>query len=253
MEAILSAEKLEKTFVSGSGRRRKSVKAADRVSLVLKKGETLGLIGSSGCGKTTTAKLLLGLLKPDRGVVTRRGRIGFVGQDPYACLAPAWEAGRIVAEPLIFSGERGRYEDCREEVRKSLSLVHLDFDVYERRLPSQLSGGERQRVSIARALIFRPDFLILDEPTSMLDEAVKEKIAEVIGEVAAGGDFGVLLITHDIAMAAKLCGRLMVMEEGRVIEEGPSEEILAAPKRELTRNLIEVATDVRKFWETYRA
>ena len=247
----LRAEKLEKTFVSGSGKRRKIRKAVDGVSFELKRGDALGLIGSSGCGKTTTLRMLLGLLKPDGGSVKRNGKIGFVGQDPYATLAPTFTAGQIVAEPLIFTHSERRYSDCREKLKSSFAAVHMDFDTYENRLPSQMSGGERQRISIARALILEPDFLILDEPTSMLDEAVKGKITEVIQEIADSGKFGVLLVTHDIAVAAQLCKDLMVMENGKIIESGKSGMVLSNPQKELTRSLITVATDVRQYWDTY--
>lgn len=250
-EAVLRADRLEKTFISGSGKRKKVVKAVDNVSLELHRGDTLGLIGSSGCGKTTTLRMLLGLLKPDSGQIQRVGQIGFVGQDPYATLAPTFTAGQIVAEPLLFTRQMHRYADCRDQVRQAMNMVHLDFDTYEKRLPSQMSGGERQRISIARSLILNPDFLILDEPTSMLDEAVKGKIADVIQEISDSGRFGVLLVTHDIAVASKLCKKLMVMQEGRVIEEGPAETVLNAPQQELTRNLIAVATDVKGYWEQY--
>ena len=137
------------------------------------------------------------------------------------------------------------------QVRQVLELVHLDYETYGERLPSQLSGGERQRVSIARALILQPDFLVLDEPTSMLDEEVKGKITDVIQEITAAGEFGVLLVTHDIAMASRICGRLLVMEDGKVVEEGPTEGIFAHPQAELTKNLIAVATDLKGFWAKY--
>lgn len=246
---VLQAVDLEKSFLSGVGKRRKITKAVNKVSLTLQPGQTLGLIGSSGCGKTTTLRLLLGLLRPDSGRVIRAGSIGFVGQDPYASLAPTLRIEQLIAEPLLFSKRVRRESDCTEAVRDALKLVHLDPDTYASRLPSQLSGGERQRVCIARAMILQPDFLILDEPTSMLDEAVKEKIMDVVAEITRTRMLGVLLVTHDIAVAARVCDRLMVMQDGKVIEQGPSSHILKHPEQKLTQDLIFVATDVRKFWE----
>lgn len=252
-EAILAGKHLEKTFVSGNGKRRKTTKAAHDVTLEIHRGDSVGLIGSSGCGKTTTVRMLMGLVKPDNGEVIRKGRIGFVGQDPYATLAPTWTVGRIVAEPLLFTKTCRNYEQCREQVRRVLALVHLDFDTYEKRLPSQLSGGERQRISIARALILQPDFLVLDEPTSMLDEEVKGKIIDVIQEITENGAFGFLLVTHDIAVASRICGHLLVMEAGKVVEEGSAAEVFEHPKAELTKSLIAVATDLQGYWKHYRA
>jgi ABC-type glutathione transport system ATPase component len=243
---------LKKTFVSGTGKRKKIQKAVDGVSFVLKRGDTLGLIGSSGCGKTTTLRMLLGLLKPDSGQVYCNGQIGFVGQDPYATLVPTFTAGQNIAEPLLFTRQERNYAACREKVRHAMEVVHLDFDTYENRLPSQMSGGERQRVSIARAMILQPDFLILDEPTSMLDEAVKGKITEVIHEIADSGQLGVILVTHDIAVASGLCKWLMVMQDGKVVEEGLSQQVFGNPQQTLTKSLIAVATDVKRYWETYK-
>ncbi len=275
-EPMLAAEQLKKKFVAGSGRRQRQVQAVDGVSLLVRKGEAVGLIGSSGCGKTTTVRMLLGLVKPDAGCVIREGRVGFVGQDPYAALAPTWTVEQIVAEPLAFAGggRSGTSEGVsaaaakpsagagnkatmlptktkEEAVRQALSLVHLDYETYAKRLPSQLSGGERQRVSIARALIVQPDFLVLDEPTSMLDEEVKHKITDVIQEIVATGQFGVLLVTHDIAAASRICQHLLVMETGRIVEEGPAAVVFARPQAELTKRLVAVATDLKGFWKEY--
>ena len=252
MDGYVELRQVEKTFRNRSGRSEMQVYAVNGVSLKLNKGESIGLIGTSGCGKTTILKMIMGLLKPDAGELVVKGTLGFVAQDPYASLSPTMSIYKIVAEPLIFTKKKRRYEECCEEVARVLSYVNLDVNVYGARLPSQLSGGERQRVSIARALILEPDILILDEPTSMLDQEVKNSITDLITEIAKSGRFGFLMVTHDMVMSAKICDRLMVMSHGKIVEEGKTEEVFVNPQAEITKELIEVATDVKKFWERYK-
>lgn len=243
---------VKKSFAGRKQKKEQLIRAVDDVSLCLQKGETLGIIGTSGCGKTTILKMIMGLLKPDAGDIHVEGKLGFVAQDPYASLDPSMTVFQIVAEPLIFTRQKRSYKECVEDVRKALSYVHLNLETYGERLPAQLSGGERQRVSIARALILKPDLLILDEPTSMLDQEVKESIVELIGQIASTGRFGFLMVTHDIAMSAKVCENLLVMSEGKIVEQGRTEEIMQNPQSEVTKALIAVATDVKAFWENGR-
>lgn len=251
MNGYVELLNVKKSFTGRSNRKETIVKAVDGVSLTLNSGESIGIIGTSGCGKTTILKMTMGLLKPDEGSVLVKGKLGFVAQDPYASLNPSMTIYQIVAEPLIFTKQKRSYKECKDEVSKVLSYVHLDVNIYGERLPSQLSGGERQRVSVARALILNPDILILDEPTSMLDQEVKESIVELIGQIAKSGKFGFLMVTHDIAMSAKVCENLLVMSEGKIVEQGKTEEVMTLPQSEVTKALIAVATDVKKFWNEY--
>lgn len=251
MEGYVELKGVKKSFQNRNRQNGQPVHAVNDVSLQLNKGESIGLIGTSGCGKTTILKMIMGLLRPDAGEVIVKGQLGFVAQDPYASLSPTMTISQIVAEPLLFTKRKKKYEQCKEDVAKALSYVNLDVNVYGNRLPSQLSGGERQRVSIARALILEPDILILDEPTSMLDQEVKDSITDLITKIAKSGKFGFIMVTHDIVMSSKVCDRLMVMSHGKIVEEGKTEDVFERPQAEITRELIEVATDVKKFWARY--
>ena len=250
MSTCLRASHLTKTFFRRDGRQKVPVTAADDLSFSLEEGDSLGIIGTSGCGKTTLVRMILGLLRPDSGQVEREGAVGFVGQDPYASLCGAMTVEQIVAEPLLFSGRARRTRDCRSQVEEALASVRLDSAQYAGRLPSQLSGGERQRVSIARALILRPKLLVLDEPTSMLDQEVKDEVAQVIGEASQKQGAAFLMVTHDILLAGKICRRLIVMDDGRFVEQGETASLLANPQESLTRDLIRIDSDVRAYWES---
>ena len=244
MDECLTVTGVSRTFTSRRGR----VEAVRNVSLTLSRGESLGIIGPSGCGKTTLLRMIAGLLRPEQGSVQVRGRLGFVAQDPYASLDPTMPVFRLIAEPLRFTGRARRWRDCREAVERAMDLVRLDFSRYQDRLPGALSGGERQRVSIARAMVLEPELLLLDEPTSMLDEAVRREIVELIAHIARQERCAFLMVTHDIAISASVCQNLAVMEEGRIIEEGPAERVLHHPERELTRRLVLAATDLDAYW-----
>lgn len=251
MNGLIELQNVKKSFTGRVNRKKTMTKAVDGVSFTVSHGESIGIIGTSGCGKTTILKMITGLLKPDEGNVKVCGKIGMVAQDPYASLSPYMTVDQIVAEPLIFTGQRHSYRECMDEISKVLSYVCLDQEIYGKRLPSQLSGGERQRVSIARALILKPDFLILDEPTSMLDQEVKESIVDLIAKIAKEENQGFLMVTHDISMAAKVCKNLLVMSKGKIVEQGKTEDIFNFPQSEVTKALISVAMDVKLFWNQY--
>ena len=239
MSRCLRLTEVRRTFPAVRGRRQ--VQAVDGVSLELH-------IGPSGCGKTTLVRLVLGLLRPDSGQVERQGRVGFVSQDPYASLDPTMTVYRLVAEPLRFTGQARRWADCEEAVRHAMGHAQLDYDTYQSRLPSRLSGGERQRVAIARALVLRPELLVLDEPTSMLDQAVKGEIIALLSQIAQAPDRSFLMVTHDVAVSAAVCSRLVVMEAGRIIEEGAAQAVLRHPRTPLARRLVLAATDLAGYW-----
>ena len=235
--------------------RQRWLKAVDGVSLTLHEGETIGLVGASGCGKSSLCRALMGLapvrggsvrlqgqeLRRLRGRELRRARrrIQMVFQDPLACLNPQMSVGEAVADPLLVHGLATRAE-ARARARAQLAAVGLEPpEAFERRLPRQLSGGQQQRVAIARALILEPRVLLCDESVSMLDAEIQAEVLELLRDLQRRLGLGLLFVTHDLSVASGFCHRVIVLEGGRIVEQGPGRALLAHPEAEITRRLVE--------------
>jgi peptide/nickel transport system ATP-binding protein len=230
------------------------LKAVDGVNLQLRAGETVGIVGASGCGKSTLCRALMGLTPVRGGRVELEGqpllsrrvqqralrrRIQMVFQDPLACLNPQMPVGEAVADPLLIHGLASRSQ-AREQARAMLSAVGLDPpEAYEQRRPRQLSGGQQQRVAIARALILEPAVLLCDESVSMLDAEIQGEILDLLRRLQQQMGLGMLFITHDLAVASGFCHRVIVLDGGRIVEEGPGAQLLSSPQAAITRTLVE--------------
>ncbi len=230
------------------------LKAVDGVSLQLQAGETVGLVGASGCGKSTLCRALMGLA-PVRGGSVRldghdllncgnsqrqlRRRIQMVFQDPLACLNPQMRVEEAVADPLLIHG-LARPAAARQQARTLLEAVGLSpAERFAGRRPRQLSGGQQQRVAIARALILEPRVLLCDESVSMLDADVQADILELLRGLQQQLGLGLLFVTHDLAVASGFCHRVIVLDGGHIVEEGPGAALLANPQAGITRTLVE--------------
>ncbi len=254
-ELALEARDLRVYFhIRGSifRRERQFVHAVDDVSLGVRKGETLAVVGESGSGKTTLCRALVGLIRATSGTVLYKreninsflkgeaialqGKVQMVFQDPDSSLNPFMKIGAIVAEPI--SRRDKHKERMREETSKILELVGLGGEYNERR-PDQLSGGQKQRASIARAVISNPDVVVLDEPTSSLDVAVQSQILNLLVDLQRTYKMGYILVTHNIAVAQYLSDRLAVMYAGRILETGPTSEVVSHPLHPYTKTLMD--------------
>jgi peptide/nickel transport system ATP-binding protein len=231
------------------------LKAVDGVSLQLHEGETIGVVGASGCGKSSLCRALMGLAPVRSGAVRLEGRdlrklrgqelqrarrrIQMVFQDPLACLNPQMAVGEAVADPLLIHGLAGRAE-ARERARRQLAAVGLEPpEAFEQRLPRQLSGGQQQRVAIARALILEPKLLLCDESVSMLDAEIQAEVLELLRQLQTRLGLGMLFITHDLSVASGFCHRVIVLDGGRIVEQGPGRALLEHPQAAITRTLVE--------------
>lgn len=261
-ENIIEVKNLSKYFEVSRGifQKKSIVKAVDDISFFIPQGESLGLVGQSGCGKTTTARTLTLLEEKTKGSVNVynsktnllesidnldedqlkefRRNIQMIFQDPYEAMNPRWTIKDTVKEPLLIHN-LGSPEEQEEAVKEILKTVGLTPpENYLNRYPHELSGGQRQRVAIARALIMKPKFVICDEPTSMLDVSIRISIMDLMLELARDLGVSYLYITHDLAVARYMCNRIAVMFNGKIVEIAETEELLKNPVHPYTKRLI---------------
>jgi oligopeptide/dipeptide ABC transporter ATP-binding protein len=259
---MLEAERLSKRFQArrglfGSGRG--VVRAVDGVSFAIESGRTLGVVGESGCGKTTTAMLVLGLEQPSGGTIRFEGQdlsaldaagrrhyrksVQAVFQDPYASLNPRMRVGAIVAEPLVTNASLTDAE-ARKRVLELLDLVGLPARAADL-FPHEFSGGQRQRIAIARALALSPKLVVLDEPVSALDVSIRAQILNLLRDLQAQLDLSYLFIAHDLAAVAHMSHTIAVMYLGRIVESGEAQALMRAPKHPYTVALFSAALPTR--------
>jgi peptide/nickel transport system ATP-binding protein len=252
---VLEANDLGKIYRERSffGKARE-VKAADNVTLTLRKGRTLGIVGESGSGKSTVARCIVRLIDPTSGGIRLAGqeisdlsrpllrphrqRIQIIFQDPYRSLNPRITAGESIAEgPINYGLPRAK---ALEKARELLELVDLPADSASR-YPHQFSGGQRQRIAIARALALNPDVVVADEAVSALDVSVQAQVLDLLEEIQKRLGVALLFITHDLRVAAQICDDVAVMQNGRVVEQGPATQVLTKPQQAYTRALLDAA------------
>ncbi|MEH0665079.1 ABC transporter ATP-binding protein [Vibrio scophthalmi] len=259
--ALLRAQDIRVKFLVKShiiASRAQYFEAVKGISLELKQGETLGIVGESGSGKSTLGRALIGLL-PSTGQITFKGRdmaalsdkdrfalkkeVQMVFQDPYGSLSPRMTVGDIITEGLTVHQPQLSKSQRILRAKQALEEVRLDASAINR-YPHEFSGGQRQRIAIARALILEPSFILLDEPTSALDRSVQLTVIDLLKEIQKKHNIGFLFISHDLSVVKALSDRVLVMQQGEVMEHGSAEEIFHQPKSDYTRKLIAASFDL---------
>ncbi|WP_059173204.1 ABC transporter ATP-binding protein [Bacillus sp. FJAT-27445] len=265
---LLKVTNLKKTFVKKTGnffnRKLTNVYAVNDVNLEINKGEIIGIIGESGCGKTTMARMVMRLMKETNGEVWFDGvdlckltdaemkkvrkKMQLIFQDPYDTLNPGMTILDILMEPLNAHEKQLSPKEKLERVKEALESIELrPAEDYMYRYPHQLSGGQRQRIAIARAVILRPLFIAADEPTSMLDVSVRAGILNLLLDLKEKMGLTMMLITHDLSTASYMCDRIAVMYQGRIVEVGTTKKIIQSPTHPYTKALVSVVKDLNYF------
>ena len=252
---VLSTKGLDKVYCeSGWLRRGRSVKAASKVSIQVRRGQTLGIVGESGSGKSTVARCIVRLIDPTAGQIflhgdevarlpirdlrSHRRRIQIIFQDPYRSLNPRRTIGASIVEgPMNFGVSKA---EAYQRARDLMKVVGLDPKSVDR-FPHQFSGGQRQRICIARALAMQPDVLVADEPVSALDVSVQAQVLDLLDDVRKRFNLALLFITHDLRVAAKICNQVAVMHNGVVVEYGAAKDIFSNPRQDYTKALFDAA------------
>ena len=265
-QILLDVVNLKKYFPRRTGVLKKItsyVKAVDDISFQLYEGETLGLVGESGCGKTTTGRMILNLINPSDGIIkfksdliktknnsfmnilelsskdlkNIRQEMQIIFQDPYSSLNPRMTVGSLISEPLITHKKIRNKQQLQKKISELLNSVGLS-ESHINRFPHEFSGGQRQRIGIARAIALSPKLIVADEPVSALDVSIQAQVLKLLGQIKQKLNFSMLFITHDLRVAAQVCDKIAVMYQGKIVEIGYTEKIFEDPQHEYTTALI---------------